>query len=67
VLKFELFYDPDLSTILDTLPQNEGVRDVLARLGEFRQEGVPIEKRNTAKMSATDLEQAYIRATLPSV
>jgi hypothetical protein len=67
VLKYELFYDPDLSIIFDTHPQNEGVRDILEKLDEFRPEGVRIEKRNTAKMSATDLEQAYIRATVPSV
>jgi hypothetical protein len=67
VLKYELFYDPDLSIIFDTHPQNKGVRDVLEHIDEFRKDGRPIEKRNTAKMSATDLEQAYIRAIMPSV
>jgi hypothetical protein len=67
VLKYELFYDPDVSTIFVTHPQNKGVRDVLEHIDNFRNEGVPIEKRNTAKMSATDLEHAYIRAILPSV
>ena len=67
MLAYELFYDPDPSAIFDTHPQNQGVRDVLARLDEFRQAGVRIEKRNTAKMSATDLEHAYSRATVPSV
>ena len=65
MLKFELFYDPDL--ISDAHPQNKGIRDILARLGEFRPDGAPIQKRNTAKMSATELEQAYIRAIVPSV
>lgn len=67
MLKYELFYDPNLSVIFDTHPQNKGVRDVLEHIDNFRKEGVPIEKRNTAKMSATDLEHAYIRAILPSV
>ncbi|SRR6266446_6324022 len=66
-LKFELFYDPDLSIIFDTHPQNKGVRSVLEHIDDFRKKGAPIEKRNTAKMSATDLEHAYIRATVPSV
>jgi hypothetical protein len=67
MLKFELFYDPDLSSIFDTVPQNKDVRDVLEHIDDFRKDGAPIEKRNTAKMSATDLEHAYIRAILPSV
>ncbi len=67
MLKYELFYEPDVSMIFDTHPQNKGVRDVLEHIDDFRKEGVPIEKRNTAKMSATDLEHAYIRAILPSV
>jgi hypothetical protein len=67
MLKYELFYEPDVSTIFDTLPQNKGVREVLEHIDEFRKEGVSIEKRNTSKMSATDLEHAYIRAILPSV
>jgi hypothetical protein len=67
MLNYELFYDPDVSTSLDVLPQNKGVRDVLEHVDDFRKEGVAIQKRNTAKMSATDLEHAYIRAIVPSV
>jgi hypothetical protein len=67
MLKYELFYDPDAPTIFDTFPQNKGIREVLEHVDDFRKEGVPIEKRNTAKMSATDLEHAYIRAIVPSV
>ena len=67
MLTYELFYDPDLSTVFVTHAQNDGVRDVLERLDDFRKKGLAIEGRNTAKMSATDLEHAYIRAILPSV
>jgi hypothetical protein len=67
MLKFELFYDPDFSTIFDTHPQNKGVRDVLEHIDEYAEKRVPIQRRNTAKMSATDLESAYIRAITPSV
>jgi hypothetical protein len=66
-MKYELFYDPDVATIFDTHPQNKGVRDVLEHIDDLRKEGVLVEKRNTAKMSATDLEHAYIRAIVPSV
>lgn len=66
MLKYELFYDPDVSMIFETHPQNKGVRDVLAHLDEFRK-NIPIQERNTAKMSAKDLDSAYIRAIQPSV
>jgi hypothetical protein len=65
-MKYELFFDPDLSTIFDTHPQNKGIRDVLEHIDDFQKKGIPIEKRNTAKMSATDLEHAYIRAIVPT-
>jgi hypothetical protein len=67
MLQYELFYDPDVSTIFETHPQNKGIRDVLEHIDDFRIGGVSIEKRDTAKMSATELEHAYIRAILPSV
>ena len=67
MLQYELFYDPDFSTIFETHPQNKGIRDVLEHIDDFRIGGVSIEKRDTAKMSATELEHAYIRAILPSV
>ena len=66
MLKYELFYDHDVSMIFDTHPQNKGVRDVLAHLDEFRK-SIPIRERNTAKMSAKDLDSTYIRAIQPSV
>jgi hypothetical protein len=35
MLKFELFYEPGLSTMLNTLPQNDGVFADLCHLRKF--------------------------------
>jgi hypothetical protein len=67
MLTYELFFDPDLSIILNAFPANDGVRYVLEHLDDFRRKGVGIQERNTAKMSATELEHSYIRAIVPSV
>jgi hypothetical protein len=66
MLAFELFYEPDLSRIFDTHSSNKGIRDVLVHINDFRKKGIPIKVRDTARMSATDLEHAYSRAIVPS-